>query len=50
MDASQIALPYGNNARLPIQKHRDLLRIWEAMTDGKRIYVILGAEFQGNVE
>lgn len=49
MDASQIALPYGNNARLPIQKYRDLLRIWEAMTDGKRIYVILGAEIQGKV-
>ncbi len=49
MDTSQITLPYGNNARLPIQKYRDLLRIWEAMTDGKCIYVILGAEIQGKV-
>lgn len=49
MDTSHIILPYGNNARLPIQKYRDLLRIWEAMTDGKRIYIILGAEIQGKV-
>lgn len=49
MDASQIALPYGNNARLPVQKYRDLLRIWEAMTDGDVIYVILGAEIQGKI-
>lgn len=47
MDTSQIALPYGNGARLPVQKYRDLLKIWEAMTDGKIIYVLLGAEIQG---
>ena len=49
MDTSQIALPYGNNARLPIQKYRDLLRIWDAKTDGNMIYVILGVEIQGKI-
>ena len=49
MDTSQITVPYGNNAHLPVQKYRDLLRIWEAKTDGKAIYVILGAEIQGKV-
>ena len=49
MDTSQITVPYGNNAHLPVQKYRDLLRIWEAKTDGKAIYVILGAEIQGRV-
>lgn len=49
MDTSQIALPYGNNARLPIQKYRDLLRIWDAKTDGNMIYVILGEEIQGKI-
>lgn len=49
MDTSQITVPYGNNAHLPVQKYRDLLRIWEAMTDGKAIYVILGSEIQGSV-
>ena len=47
MDTSQIALPYGNDARLPVQKYRDLLKVWEAMTDGKRVYVLLGTEIQG---
>lgn len=49
MDTAQLALPYGNNARLPIQKYRDLLKIWEAMTDGDAIYVILGTEIQGKI-
>ena len=49
MDTAQLALPYGNNARLPVQKYRDALKIWEAMTDGDMIYVILGAELQGKV-
>ena len=49
MDTAQLALPYGNNARIPVQKYRDLLKIWEAMTDGNAIYVILGAELQGKV-
>ena len=49
MDTAQLALPYGNNARLPVQKYRDLLKIWEAMTDGNAIYIILGAELQGKV-
>ena len=39
MDTSHIALPYGNNASLPIQKYRDLLRIWDAKTDGNMIYL-----------
>ena len=49
MDTEQLTLPYGNGARLPVQKYRDLLRIWEAMTDGRTVYVILGAELQGKV-
>ena len=44
-----LKLVYGNEARLPVQKYRDLLKIWEAMTDGKIIYVILGAELQGKI-
>ncbi len=27
-DTTEIALPYGNNARLPLQKQRDLKRRW----------------------
>ena len=38
MDTSQLALPYGNNARLPVQKYRDILKIWEAMTFSEPSY------------
>lgn len=27
VDATEITVPYGNNARLPVQKYRDLLKI-----------------------
>ena len=46
LDTTQITAPYGNQARVPMQKYRDLLKIWEAMTDDDMIYVILGAELQ----
>lgn len=49
MDTAQLSLPYGNSARLPVQKYRDILKIWEAMTDGNVIYVILGVELQAKV-
>lgn len=44
MDSTELAIPYGNNAKLPVQKYRDLLKIWSVMTDEKAVYVILGAE------
>lgn len=46
VDTTQITVPYGNHARLPIQKYRDLLKLWNAMED---IYVLLGSELQGRV-
>ena len=49
LDTTQIAIPYGNGARIPMQKHRDLLKLWSAMTDGNIIYVILGGEVQDRV-
>ena len=49
LDTTQIAIPYGNNARVPVQKYRDLLKLWNAMTDDDMIYVILGGELQGNI-
>lgn len=49
LDTTQITVPYGNNARLPMQKYRDLLKVWNAMMDENAIYVILGAELQGKV-
>ena len=49
VDTTEIAVPYGNHARLPVQKYRDILKIWNAMEDDKAIYVLLGSEIQGNV-
>ena len=46
-DTTLIALPYGNNARQPIQKFRDVLNKWTVMMeDGKNVYIILGIENQ----
>ena len=47
LDTTEIAIPYGNGARVPIQKYRDLLKLWSAMMDDNAIYLILGTELQG---
>lgn len=46
LDTTQIAIPYGNGARVPVQKYRDVLKLWAAMMDENAIYVMLGAEVQ----
>ena len=47
LDTTQIAIPYGNGARIPVQKYRDLLELWSAYMDDTAVYIMLGAEFQG---
>ena len=49
LDTTELTVPYGNNARVPVQKYRDLLKMWNAMMDDNAIYVILGAELQDKV-
>ena len=46
LDTTEIAIPYGNDARVPIQKYRDVLKCWAAMQDDSEVYVMLGAEIQ----
>ena len=48
-DTTEIALPYGNNARLTVQKYRDVKKIWAAKEDGKAVYILLGDELQSKV-
>ena len=48
-DTTEIALPYGNNARLPLQKQRDLKRTWAAKWDDEAVYVLLCDELQSKV-
>ena len=49
LDTTEIAIPYGNNARVPEQKFRDVLKLVSIMQDEKAIYVVLGAENQAKV-
>ena len=49
LDTIELTVPYGNNARVPAQKYRDLMKMWNAMMDENAIYVILGAELQDRV-
>ena len=49
IDTTEFAVPYGNNAKAPVQKYRDILKLWNAMMDDDAIYVILGAELQDKV-
>ena len=49
LDTAEVVIPYGNGARSPVQKYRDTVKLWSAMTDEKVVYVILGAENQTEV-
>ena len=49
IDTTEFAVPYGNNAKAPVQKYRDILKLWNATMDDDAIYVILGAELQDKV-
>ncbi len=49
LDTTELAMPYGNGTKVPVQKYRDVLKIWSAKTDNDAIYVILGAEIQDKV-
>ena len=49
IDTTELALPYGNGAKVPVQKYRDILKLWDAKMDDAAIYVILGMELQDKV-
>ena len=49
IDTTELEVPYGNNAKAPVQKYRDILKLWNAMMDDDAIYIILGAELQDKV-
>ena len=49
-DSTKIALPYGaDEAAVPVQKFRDVQKLYAAMTDGKMEYVLYGAENQTEI-
>lgn len=49
-DTTKIALPYGaDGAVVPVQKFRDVQKLYAAMTDGNTEYVLYGAENQAEI-
>lgn len=49
-DSTKIALPYGaDGAVIPVQKFRDVQKLYGEMTDGKMDYILYGAENQSEV-
>ena len=46
LDTTVIALPYGVDAKEPVQKFRDVLKLYAAMQDDRAIYLMLGIEAQ----
>ena len=49
LDTTELSVPYGNDAKVPVQRYRDILKLWNAMMDENAIYVILGTELQDKV-
>ncbi len=49
-DTAKIALPYGaDGAVIPVQKFRDVQKLYATMTDGKMEYVLYGVENQAEI-
>ncbi len=49
-DPTEIALPYGaDGATVPVQKFRDVQKLYAAMTDGSLEYVLYGIEAQSEI-
>lgn len=49
LDTASIVLPYGNDAKQPTQKFRDILKLYTAMRDERAIYLALGIEAQSHI-
>ena len=49
LDTTEIAIPYGSNARVPEQKYRDVLKLVSIMQDDEAIYAVLGVENQAKI-
>lgn len=50
LDTTGIVVPYGtDNAGVPEQKYRDVLKLLHAMTDGDAAYCVMGIENQADI-
>ena len=49
LDTTEIALPYSNEHLIAIQKLRDVMKLYAAMSDDKATYLLLGVENQSEL-
>ncbi len=49
LDTTTVVLPFGNTAKQPLQKVRDVLKLYTAMRDNQVCYLILGLEVQSTI-
>ena len=49
IDTAEIALPYGNDSDMLVQRLRDNLMLWTMARDERAMYVILGVENQDKI-
>lgn len=49
MDTTAVALPYGNGKKQPLQKIRDVLKLYTAMKGSSAYYFVLGIEIQAAI-
>ena len=49
LDTTEIALPYSNEHLMAIQKLRDVMKLYAAMSDDKATYLLLGVENQSEL-
>lgn len=49
IDTAEIALPYGNDSDMLVQRLRDNLMLWTMARDERAVYVILGVENQDKI-
>lgn len=49
IDTAEVALPYGNDAEIAVQKLRDNILLWTMAMDDKAAYAVLGIENQDKI-
>ena len=49
LDTASLVMPFGDGARYAVQRYRDVLKSWGAMSDGNAAYLLLGIEEQTKV-
>ena len=49
LDTTEIALPYSDEHLMAIQKLRDVMKLYAAMSDDKATYLLLGVENQSEL-